>query len=88
MGEKTHQIVGERLRVGGRNDSRNGGRNDSGAKRLRAKRLRANGKVGETTRYLLSIELAGEDPNLIIMKNNNSSSSVKMAILSFRKILW
>ena len=41
----------KRLRVGGRNDSRNGGRNDSGAKRLRAKRLRANGKVGETTRY-------------------------------------
>ena len=38
MGETTHQIVGERLRVGGRNDSRNGGRNDSGAKRLRAKR--------------------------------------------------
>ena len=41
MGETTHQIVGEttqgrrakRLRVGGRNDSRNGGRNDSGAKR-------------------------------------------------------
>ena len=41
----------KRLRVGGRNDSRNGGRNDSGAKRLMAKRLRANGKVGETTRY-------------------------------------
>ena len=36
----------KRLRVGGRNDSLNGGRNDSGAKRLRA-----NGKVGETTRY-------------------------------------
>ena len=39
----------KRLRVGGRNDSRNGGRNDSGAKRLRA-----NGKVGETTRYRLT----------------------------------
>ena len=36
----------KRLRVGGRNDSPNSGRNDSGAKRLRA-----NGKVGETTRY-------------------------------------
>ena len=57
MGETTHQGVGEttrgrrakRLRVGGRNDSRNGGRNDSGGGG--AKRLRANGKVGETTRY-------------------------------------
>ena len=44
MGETTHQIVGETTR------GRRG--NDSESKRLRAKRLRANGKVSETTRYL------------------------------------
>ena len=57
MGETTHQVVGETTQ--GRRVKRltNGGRNDSGAKRLRAKRLRANGKVGETTRYRMISKL-------------------------------
>ena len=41
----------KRHRVGRRNDSLNGGRNYSRTKRFRVKRLRANRKVGETTRY-------------------------------------